>query len=372
LPDSLTSDVTLRRLMLLGLGLGGGVVLGLFLWPFLPGLSLAIVSAALALPVHRRLEERIRRPAPAAMVSTIAVTLFVVIPVLSLAFLVGQETMVGVEWLAREAPALVREATAGRWSEGLLARASESFGLDAPLLSAMLADQLRQFGALLAPRTVSLVSGLGGGLLQSGIGIFTLYYLLRDHARLLAVVRWLIPLPADETDRLIERAREVTYATVFGNVLVAVVQGVILGLAFWMLGLPAAVLWGTVTGLLALIPIVGPPFVWAPAVLVLAVSGAPGKAAALLAVGLLLVSTVDNILRATIVSDRAHLHPLIVFFSVLGGLVVFGAAGIVIGPVVFVLALALLEMARQALDPGGRPPPDAPGLLTGPRTEPDT
>jgi predicted PurR-regulated permease PerM len=169
-------------------------------------------------------------------------------------------------------------------------------------------------------------------------------------------VRWIIPLESAQTQRLLRLAREAIHATVLGNVVVALVQGVLGGIAFWLVGLPGAVFWGVVMGLLSLLPLVGPTFVWVPGAIILFATGQYWNAIALTAVGAVLISTIDNVLRSILISGRAELHPLAVFFSILGGIILFGAVGVLLGPVLFVLAFTVLEMGRMALLPQ---PPDA-------------
>ena len=176
----------------------------------------------------------------------------------------------------------------------------------------------------------------------------TLFYLLRDGAQLVAGVRRAVPLEPERFDQLLARARDVTHATVFGNVLVAIVQGTLGGIAFALVGLPAATLWGTIMGFLALIPMVGPPLVWGPAAIYLALGGEIVRALVLAAIGALVIGSVDNLLRAVFVGGRARVHSLVVFLSVLGGIFVFGAVGVIAGPVLFVLAQLALEMGRLA------------------------
>jgi predicted PurR-regulated permease PerM len=126
---------------------------------------------------------------------------------------------------------------------------------------------------------------------------------------------------------------------------------------------PAAALWGTIMAVMAMIPMVGPPIVWIPTSIYLAVSGDMVRAIILVLIGVLIIGTVDNFIRAIFVGGQARVHSLIVFLSVLGGVLVFGAAGIVVGPVLFVMALIAIEAGRLAMQNGGaleppKPPPD--------------
>lgn len=343
-----SSTTTIRLLVVIGLGAGAGWVIATLLWPFLPGIVTSAVLATLFFPAQRELRRHLRHPSIAAFAGTTIVFFLVLLPLAALSIVLAGEIASGLQWVGRAAAgALAPEGAIMSWFHAVAQRV----GMDAPAAQATLGAQVEQLAGTLAGRTLGLLTGIGGILLQAGIALFTLYYLLRDGDHVVGAIKWLFPLRADDTDYLVNRALEVTYATVYGNVVVAIVQGGLGGLAFWVLGLPGAVLWGTVMGVLSLLPAIGAFLVWLPAGAYLLLSGELLKGIVLLAFGALVISTVDNLLRAILVSGRAQLHPLIVFFSVLGGLVVFGPAGIFIGPVIFVLCLALVEMARLAIEP---------------------
>ncbi len=195
-----------------------------------------------------------------------------------------------------------------------------------------------------------MISGFGGWLLQASASVFTLFFFLRDGESIVERLRWLLPVDPSQTDRLLSQAREVIFATVFGNVSVAATQGLLGGLAFLAVGLPSAALWGTVMGVLSLLPLIGATLIWFPAGVWLIANGEVAGGVGLLAFGALVISSVDNFLRALLVGGRTELHPLVVFFSVLGGVALLGAAGVILGPVLFAVAVSLLEMARTAVD----------------------
>ena len=131
---------------------------------------------------------------------------------------------------------------------------------------------------------------------------------------------------------------------VFGALAVAAVQGFMGGLMFWILGLPAPLLWGTVMAVLATMPMLGTFVVWGPAAVFLALQGHWGKAVVLTAWGGIAIALIDNLLYPMLVGTRLRLHPVLVFFSVVGGLFAFGAAGLIVGPMTLALAGALLEI----------------------------
>lgn len=157
----------------------------------------------------------------------------------------------------------------------------------------------------------------------------------------------LVPLATARRDELQARLAAVTHAVVQGTVATAAIQGLLLGLGFALVGLPAPVVFGVLGAVLSVVPFGGTALVWIPAVGALLFQGRY-RAAIVLAVAGLLVSTVDNFLKPLLISDRAVVPTLAVFIGVLGGLVAFGMIGLFIGPVVIALALALVNFARDA------------------------
>lgn len=337
----------MRLSVLLVLAAAAAYLLARLLAPFTLAIVTSAVVAALARPAYRVMIARIRNRSAAAFALTSGVFLLVLIPLTGLVFVLIGAIDSGVSVVAERVEDLAsREGPVWRWLESV----ARIFGVGEQELGEAVQNQVNRLGELLAGGTFDLVSGLGGWIAQTAIGLFTLFYLIRDGDAFLGVVRWLIPLDAPLTDALIGRTREIVSATVLGTLVVALVQGLLGGLTFWVLGLPGPALWGAVMSFFALLPAVGPPVVWLPAAIMLIASGELVRAVVLIAVGALVIGTVDNVLRAVLVSGRAQLHPLVVFFSVLGGILLFGAAGFLLGPILVVLAFSVLEIARIALE----------------------
>jgi predicted PurR-regulated permease PerM len=189
--------------------------------------------------------------------------------------------------------------------------------------------------------------------LQILLMLFTLFFFFRDRQLVLQKVRSLVPLADQEADEVFQRVGDTIHASIYGTLFVALIQGTLGGLMFWWLGLPTPVLWGVVMSLLAVIPYLGAFVIWLPVALFLALEGDYGRAAILFAWGAIVVSLIDNLLYPILVGQRMRLHTLPVFFSILGGLTVFGMAGLVLGPVVLALTLALMEIWRRRTA-GGR------------------
>jgi predicted PurR-regulated permease PerM len=182
--------------------------------------------------------------------------------------------------------------------------------------------------------------------------LFLLFYFLRDKRRILGAVAGLVPLAPEEAVQVRDNIRDTIAAIVFGTLVVAVVQGALGGLMFWWLDLPGPILWGAVMGVLAILPMFGAALVWLPVAAWLAVSGDWSKALVLAAWGTVVVGLIDNLLYPLLVRNRMRLHTVPVFIAVLGGLFAFGATGVVLGPLILAVAIALIDIWRRRMARG--------------------
>ena len=176
---------------------------------------------------------------------------------------------------------------------------------------------------------------------------FILFFFFRDGMSMLRRTTVLLPLRSDQTRRLFARVRETLNATVYGTLTMAGLQGALTGVGFWVLGISSPALWAVVTGLCALLPVIGTSIVLLPAVSMLVFSGHWIKGLILLAWGLAIVHPVDNLLRPQLIGSRTALSTLYVFFALLGGLKAFGALGVFVGPIVLAITLALFKFIRE-------------------------
>lgn len=334
-------------LILVILGLLAIVGLALLLRPFLSPLAAAAILAVLTRPAFAWVVARTGRPSVVAMLMTLLIVSLLLVP--AIAFVLWL-----LSSLVGSLDAGAAELTGGAWSQlasnAAVQRAASLVGIEAAELPELLAAKVAEQAGPIAQESLRVVSGFGAGLLDLTIVLFGLFYLLRDGPGLVERLVWLSPLNRERTERLIENGRAAIFATLFGNVGVAITQGILGGLAFAVVGIPSAVFWGVAMGFLALTPLIGAPLVWVPGGVILIVQGEILRGVMLLLFGALVISSVDNLLRALIVGGRTEIHPLAVFLSVLGGVVLFGATGVFLGPVLYVVTLSLLEMVRMALD----------------------
>ncbi len=173
------------------------------------------------------------------------------------------------------------------------------------------------------------------------IMLFTLYYVFKDGGAARDYLDRIHPMIRQT--RVVTTLEELTLTTFYAGFVTAAVQGFLAGAAFAVLGVQSAFFWGTMTALMSFVPIMGATSIWLPMVFWFAITGATGKAIGLAIWGVSVVSVADNLIKPALISGRMNLHPLLVFFAVLGGLGYFGALGIILGPLVLVLSLGLLD-----------------------------
>lgn len=337
------------------LALVAGLLLALYLcWrliqPFLDVLLWAAVLAVVFQPVHRRLHARIRRPALAATCSTLLVIVTILLPVTLITLAVVQELRLLAGTLETNPIRLLNFDTP--IVGPLLRRIDQYVDLARFQSEEFLRTHLEAWTRALAAGTLGVVGGTLAVIVQMFLVVFTMFYLFRDGDAIRRAAYDMVPLERSQAQDVLERTREVIGATVYGVIIIALVQGSLGAFIFAVLGLSSPLLWGVVMFFLSMIPMAGSFLVWAPAAVFLALSGAWTRALILVAWGVLVVGSIDNFLSPRLVGKRTRMHELLVFFSVLGGLQLFGVLGVVLGPVVVAVTLALIEMVRQA----DRPP----------------
>ncbi|SHG98721.1 Predicted PurR-regulated permease PerM [Hydrocarboniphaga daqingensis] len=304
--------------------------------PFLAPLALALALAVLFAPLQARLERRLGGPGVAALLAVALIAIIVVVPVTFV-------TQNLITQFARGAALIEARIDSGQWQRSIEGQ---------PRLMALAARIQQHVDLPGASRALTTWIGASAGpLVRSSalqligfcLTFYLLFFFLRDRRQVLLSLRRLAPLSGVEMTRLFDRVDDTIHATVYGTLAVSAAQGLLGGLMFWWLGLPAPLLWGVVMGLLAIVPVLGAFVVWLPAVAFLIVDDQLGKAAILALWGMLVVGTVDNLLRPLLVGRRLHLHTVLAFISLVGGLMLFGPSGLILGPVVLSVTCVLLE-----------------------------
>ncbi|MDF2177447.1 AI-2E family transporter [Aliiglaciecola sp. CAU 1673] len=225
------------------------------------------------------------------------------------------------------------------------------FGIDLDNLKSNVAQGAISASQMLAENAVQLGQGTMTLLLHLGVLLYISFFILRDGPQLIAILVSALPLGDEREHLLFRKFYEVTRATIKGNLVVAVMQGAMGGLIFWLLGLQSPLLWAVVMTLLSLVPVVGAALIWAPVALYLLVSGNWIDGLILIAFGAGVIGLVDNILRPVLVGRDTALPDYLVLLSTLGGFAVFGMNGFVVGPLIAALFLTFWDIFIREFNP---------------------
>jgi predicted PurR-regulated permease PerM len=325
--------------------------------PFLSSIIWAILLAIIFYPLFQKLKHLLKkREFLSAFIMTLLVLIIIVLPfTLLMASLASEvvDTYHRVEEMIKTGQlqaylGSLKQIPLLKWILVSLGQHLDLSQMD-PL--PLLLKNLKQISTFIFNQSTTLLKGFSTFIIGFFFTLLSLYYLFKDGNRFFNGLKEIIPLPPKERDLLIQRFRDMIYATIYGGILIAIIQGILGGLSFWVLGLPSPILWGTAMALLSFIPIGGTALIWAPTAIFLFVGGAILKGVILLGVGVFVISMVDNLLRPLFISSRTNIHPLLLFFAVLGGIQAFGLIGVVAGPLVATLFLALIEIYIQGTKP---------------------
>jgi predicted PurR-regulated permease PerM len=329
--------------------------------PFLPAIAWGVALAVIAWPLHAWITRRVvSHPVAAAALSSLVVVVAIAVPGVFVAYQLAWEASAAVE-RTNGAPAdgAVRDTLADvPGLGGAVAWADRvNVDIDAEVRNLVQA----QFGDASALARGSVVA-----VIQAAIALFILFYLLRDRAWLLAGVRRLLPMTRAEADRVFESAAGSVYAILYAGLITGVIDGVTGGLMFWAVGLPSPVLWGVVMFVLSVLPGLGIFLVWVPAAIYLMLIGNWVGAVALIAWGVATSILVSTLLYTRLAGGHMRLHPVPTLVAFVGGLVVFGASGIILGPGILAVTVAVLEVwhLRATAEPAVVEAPAVPAVST--------
>lgn len=346
--DTLVVRERFGKAFLLALALGISLVFFLMVRHFLVAVLLAAIFSGMAQPVYRWLLALFRGRRPLASAATILVVLgLIVVP---LAGFLGIVTSQAISVSESVAPWVDRQINQPDELDRLLNRLPfmERFQSRRDQITAKLGELAGRVGVFLVNSLAALSRGTVVFFLNFFIMLYAMFFFLADGRRMLERILYYMPLSSADEKRMVDRFVSVARATIKGTVVIGVVQGALAGLGFFVAGINGAAFWGTVMAVLSIIPGVGTALVWVPAAVYLVAVG-KGLAAVLLVLWcVLVVGTVDNVLRPRLVGRDTKMSDLLVLLSTLGGLVLFGAVGVIIGPIVAALFVTVWDIYGEA------------------------
>ena len=326
-----------------------GLVTVLFLYllkPFFFPIFWAAVIAGIFRPLYRRINDRLNRPSLSTAILFLIIVLIIFLPALIIGTLVFRESLQLYETLKPDAQNIDRN-----FRHIIDALADNPF-----------ADLFRINRAFLVEKTAEVVGGITnyifvhlteltqntiGLIVKMAIMLYTLFFFIRDGEKFLRMAMRLSNLGMGRESFLYERFIVTARSTLKVTLIIGGIQGILGGLIFIATNVEGALIWGLLMILTAIIPVLGCSIIWAPAGVLMLLTGHIWEGVLILAAGVLVISTVDNLLRPILIGKDVEMHPLLIFLSMLGGIVLFGFSGFVIGPIIISLFLSLLQMYEE-------------------------
>ena len=323
------------------------------LMPFFPAILWAVVLSVLMYPIYRRFNERFskikilgesRAPTVASFAAVGSTILIVMLPLLVIG--IGLFAQLGgvSSSLAGETEKPSFESVLSQLDSAIQPFV-DKVGGEFSIKQYVMTHQQELAQSLRAP--IAKFAGQAGfTILTIVIALLTMFFMLRDGENLRKPALELVPLPPAKTNEILGRVSETIRAVFIGTVLVALVQGAIMGITFVAAGVPNSLLLGVACAVMAIIPLLGTPVIYIPVAALLLAQGKTWQGFVVLGVGFLIVSQVDNVLKPFLIGGRTNLHPMAIFFSILGGVLLIGPIGVMAGPMLLTILLALIEVMR--------------------------
>jgi predicted PurR-regulated permease PerM len=339
------------RITRAAISLGILALLLAILHPFFAVIAWSAIICYALYPLHRRVVQAVGgyRPLSAAIMCLI-ITVGIILPITMLSILIGEEVTRTYVLVANSRAQEGSFLHDGWQHVPLISTALDRLHayerLTGKDLRSAFAENLNDIGKFVASKLMHLATNLLRGVVELGFILIVCYFFFRDGDALVSWLRELLPFSDERQTLILHRFDEVVTGSIYGNALVSVIVGLIGGLAFFAAGLHSPVLWGTVMGILAYLPIAGAPLVWVPGAIYLLFKSAYIQLGIVCLAGAV-IFFLDHVIRNVFVANRVRLHPLLVLFSVFGGIHLFGFLGLVAGPLIVAVARVFLDVYRM-------------------------
>jgi predicted PurR-regulated permease PerM len=313
--------------------------------PFLTTILMAFIFWQLFAPFYEFIDRKIKFP----KLSSILTSVFIIIAIILPLFGVGS-------FAAEEAVNLYKNIGIKINQTGNIQGYLLSLGANLGISPEKILNSLANINVSEVVKKVASVSAtvlqgayqeISGFIFMLFVFCFVIYYLFLDGEKFIRYVFQLSPLPRSEENVIWKKFLSMSQATLKGTLLIGLIQGMIGGFAFWLLGISSPVLWGLIMAIFSALPLVGPVAIWLPAAIYLTVVGSWMKALILFLIGSLVIGSVDNFLRPKLIGNDTAIHPVLILISTFGGIYVFGALGFIVGPILITIFVALVDILQS-------------------------
>ena len=311
--------------------------------PFFITIFWAAVIASLFYPLYTKLKKYLKNENASVLITLLAVFIVIVIPLTIISSLVIKESIELYSALDNQKSTVVKniqETT--NWVKN--SQYFQNLNLNESAIIEKFSDVAKTITAFLFTQVKNLTQNSILFFAMLLIMFYTLFYFLRDGDKMLKKLMYLSPLGDKSEMMLYKKFTSTARAAIKGTFVIGLIQGALGGIMFSIAGIQGALIWGIIMILASIIPGVGASIVWLPAALIMLILGNVWEAVMIILVGALIIGTIDNLLRPVLVGKDVSIHPLLVLFSTLGGIALFGISGFIIGPIIVALFLSLWEM----------------------------
>jgi len=319
-----------------------GIMALLIVRPFFAAIAAAAIIAILLNPIYKLLLEKTKSPVASALSTTVLCILVVVLPAMAI-----------INVIIIEASILYQHISGALWSEDWNIDGFIGFIENLTGTTVHVQSYLNSAFSAFISTVQNFLVGLPVLIISLIVMIFLIYYFLKEQDAIMHSIRNLMPFSEENNTLIFNRTRQVVRGVLYGTILIALIQGVIGGLGYYILGVPSPVFLGILTAVFALLPLVGTWLVWVPASLYLFFihidDGLWWKGLVLALYGTLVISFIDNFLRPKFIGNNAKVHPALILIGVLGGLYVFGLVGFMLGPLILALFFEYINIYKQQL-----------------------
>lgn len=328
--------------------LAAGYACFLLIEPYSNPIILAFIMSLLFAPLHNKISDRLpNSPNSAAILSCMALTFIIAIPLFFVFIAIVQQ---GATFSKDAYHWVIDGGIQTLFQHPFVAKVLSFINkylpfdaIDPAEVTQKVAQLASQIGTRIVGMSAQIVGDVTNVLMNFFLMLFVLFFLLRDQDKIISAFRHVLPLSRSQEDRLLDEIEQVSKSAVLGSFLTAIAQGIAGGFAMWLAGFPG-LFWGTMMGFTSFIPVVGTALIWVPATIYLLLTNQWEWAIFLTAWGVLVVGSIDNIVRPLLMQGNSGMNTLLIFFSLLGGIQLYGLIGLIYGPIIFALTLVLFNM----------------------------
>ena len=318
--------------------------------PFLVPIAWAIVFSVVFYPIYAFISKYIKVKSIASSITVLIILVAIIAPITYMSFLLIGELEKFGDYTNSGGLEFVRDLFAKMKASPHFEKLSSLMGEGNMPTSDQVLDNIKKIGSLLAQNLSVRITNIISAAINFLFMIFTIFFLFIDGPGFLTKVKDYMPFNEEQKTRLATQMKDMIVSTVYGGVIVAIIQGILGGVGFYVIGIEAPVLWGIAMSVMSFVPLLGTLSIWGPASIYLLIQGDYLHGVGLILFGTFVISMVDNILKPLIIGSRTKMPTIVIFFSVLGGIQAFGIIGLIMGPLIMAVFVSVFEIFRHIED----------------------